>query len=566
MLTRRLEERTVDASASGSVRLGAELPDAGQVIRWQAFATVDRVGTEPGTGRVEAQGRVRVWAVYTARGSESSDPLGAVFGGHLEGEPRWMAWIDAPASSVPTVWDVRVQVRDVEGRFRADGRTADVDVVLSVTFSGAERQTTSLVTHAWATPPDRLEVVSAPLRLQVLLDAERSRFSVSESRALDLPAGAGTRFRVLDVRATPSITQVEAKPGAVVVRGEIGYELLYAVQRSSRTGAAAGDETPIADAGLLASEPEQPPATESSPAPSGRHWEAALASWSSAEPFVVTVPLANSGPAASGRAFATVSDVVVRAAPAEGIVHVTAEVDLAVHVYGARTLPVVTDLRPSEPTEVEQRRVSLGLESYLGEGRRTFSAQATVELPAGGAAVDRVLWCGARVESVSWRPEGSRLQVSLTLSPWMYYLPYRPDARTGGLVFMAWPSAMAVEQAVAMGELKPQAQATVGVVNLLAEADLINRQTVEFTVSGMVVAEARLGGEQEVVAEAVVAAPQEQPPPFFYLVVTQPGDTLWKLARRYRTSEQAIAQANPSLANLAATAPLGPGQRLFILR
>ena len=70
--------------------------------------------------------------------------------------------------------------------------------------------------------------------------------------------------------------------------------------------------------------------------------------------------------------------------------------------------------------------------------------------------------------------------------------------------------------------------------------------------------------ELEVAVEAVQVEPEEENPPTLTYVFVQPGDTIWKLARRYHTTEEKILVYNPKLQDDPLL--LRPGERLFIPR
>lgn len=558
VLSRRLEDRSVEATASGTLRLPSELPDAGTPIRWKALASIERVAPDPGAGRLEARGTVRAWVVYAAAGSESPDPAGALYGGRLEGELPFVAWIDLPPEGSDVGWQATAHVRDVDGRFRGDGRTADVDAVVSVQFAGVVGETTTAVSQLSATPPDRAEVTSANLRLNVFHGSERTRLALEEAHGLDLPAGTAARLRVLDVHVEPIITSAEARQGEVQVRGELGFELLYVVQRHA-------DEQPEQPGAEATPEAEESRPAEGAAARTARLWDVQLAAWSSTEGWETTLPIDGVGPGSRVRAQARVVDATVRTLPAEGLVYITCQVDAEAQASTVRTVPVVADIRSSGPQSVEVRKIAVALESPAGEGRRTFTASGTVEMTGTLPPVDRIVWSGVQIDSVSVRAEAGRAHVTASLTPWAYYLPYKPDARAMGLVFAFWPGSVSVEQVVSVPDLKADAEASATLTGLSVEADLINRQTVEFTVSGTCTVEARLFSSQEVVAEAVAVRQATGRQPSIYLVVTQPGDTLWKLSRRYHTTTQRVLATNPTLGAHEETAALPPGSRLFIM-
>lgn len=559
VLSRRLEDRGVEVTASGSLRLPSELPDAGTPVRWKALASIDRVEPDPGAGRLEARGTVRVWVVYAAAGSESPDPAGALYGGRLDGELPFVAWMDLPPDGGGARWQATAHVRDVDGRFRGDGRTADVDAVISVRLAAVVKERTTAVSQLSATPPDRAEVAMANLRINEFHGWERTRLALEEAHGLDLPSGTGAgRLRVLDLHVEPVITVAEPRPGEVLVRGELAFELLYAVQRHTQEPI----EPP--DAGAVR-EAEEERAAEGAAPRAARLWDVQLATWSSTEAWETALPIDEVAPGSRVRARAQVVDAAVRTLPAEGLVYITCQVEVEAQASTIRTVPVVADVRSSGPQAVEVRKMAVALESPAGEGRRTFTAGGTVEITGTLPPVDRILWSGVQLDSVSVRPEAGRAHVTASLTPWAYYLPYKPDARALGLVFAFWPGAVGVEQVVAIPDLKADAEVSAALTGLSVEADLINRQTVEFTVSGTCTVEARLSSSQEVVAEAVAVRPATGRQPAIYLVVTQPGDTLWKLSRRYRTTAQRILATNPSLGAHEETAALPSGSRLFIL-
>ncbi len=70
--------------------------------------------------------------------------------------------------------------------------------------------------------------------------------------------------------------------------------------------------------------------------------------------------------------------------------------------------------------------------------------------------------------------------------------------------------------------------------------------------------------ELEVAVEAVQVAPREDEPPTLTYVFVQPGDSIWKLARQYHTTEEEIFRSNPKLQEDPEL--LKPGDRLQIPR
>lgn len=558
--TRRIEDRTVEATASGSLRLPGELPDVASVIRWTALCSVDRVEPDPASGRVEAHGRVRVWVVYQAAGAESPDPAGGVFGGRLDGELSFSASAEVPQEGENPSWSVTPVVRDVDGRFRPDGRTADVDTVVNLRFEATATEESRVVSQVWASPPERIEASTATLRLRTILGRASHRLSVEEAHGLDLPGGPGSRFRVLDVHVQPILQPGQASTGEVIAKGELAYEVLYAAQQSSSAQLGL-DESP---GGVLPGGDGVVSGEEGSPSASPA-WVVKLASWTGSEGFESAIPIEGTAPASLVRTSARVVDVAVRTLVADGMVVISSQVELQAMAMRQDSVPVITDLR-AEGGTIEQRKISRRLDAPAGEGRRTFSSSATLDLPQGQVPIDRIVWSGSSVESLSARAEPGRVHVSASLTPWAYYLPHRADAQSGGLRFAAWPSALSVEQVVALPDLRPEAEVEARIESVTSEFDLISRQTVEVTVSGTCRVEAQTASVQDVLAEAVFVKPPEGPEPLLYLVVTQAGDTVWKLSRRYRTSPERILAANPDLQGYDETQALPVGARLFIVR
>ena len=557
LLSHRLEARSVEATASGTLRLSPELPDAGTAIRWKALAAVDRVVADAETGRLEVRGSLHAWVVYAAAGSESPDPVGALYGGRLEGELTFVAGFDLPPEGVEARWEATAQVRDVDGRFRGDGRTVDVDAVVQVVAMGTVAERTTAVSHVAATAPDRIEATPANLRLNIFFQgAQRTRLAVEEAHGLDLPGGTAARLRVLDLHVEPVITGAEARQGEVEVRGETVFSLLYAIQRHA-------EESPPEPGGDGEEDEGVEPGAASR---TTRLWDVQLAAWSSTEGWTTTIPVPGVEPGTRVRAQAQAADAVVRVLPAEGLVYITCQIDVEAQAWAVRTVPVVADIRSAGPLPVEVRKVELRLESPAGEGRRTFTAGGTVEITGTLPPVDRIVWSGVQIDSLTVRPDTGRAHVTASLTPWAYYLPYKADERATGIVFALWPGAVTLEQTVSVPDLKGEAEVRAALSSLSVEADLINRQTVEFTVSGTCAVEAWLPASQEVVAEAVAVRAAAERQPSIYLVVTQPGDTLWKLSRRYRTSAQRLLAANPALGVHEETTALPAGSRLFIVR
>ncbi len=146
----------------------------------------------------------------------------------------------------------------------------------------------------------------------------------------------------------------------------------------------------------------------------------------------------------------------------------------------------------------------------------------------------------------------------------LYYLAHSEDD-VKPLYRAVFPEALSFQHTVVVPGLEPGMQPQIKLSVSQIQPDLINRETVEVALMVRSAVTATEYLELEVAVEAVqVAPPAGDDPPTLTYVFVQPGDSIWKLARQYHTTEEEIFRSNPKLQDDPGL--LKPGDRLQIPR
>ena len=270
-------------------------------------------------------------------------------------------------------------------------------------------------------------------------------------------------------------------------------------------------------------------------------------------PFEQTVEM-NGEDGDSLRGKARILDVAVASQEGpEGERTLRAEVLLGLNAYADRR-ENVTLLDDAYTTKGDDLRLNVRQVRYRTEDHREQAAEsgkALLMLPEGSPAVRGVLCAFATPVMTGWEQVGGRLTVEGMLEITLLYMTDDSEA----------PVSVRQEEPF---RVTFAAQAGAGDELLLSLSDVdasaITSDRVEMryvmrvTISGMESAAARLVTE---VLPVAAAAPEGS----IILYFTQPGETLWDIARRYRVPVREVKALNPEL-----TGDPQPGQGIVVWR
>ncbi|MDI3280318.1 MAG: DUF3794 domain-containing protein [Bacillota bacterium] len=331
--------------------------------------------------------------------------------------------------------------------------------------------------------------------------------------------------RVLDLQAYPEVLEARAGLGRAVVEGRVDLEVVYL--------------TPALE-GL-------PPLIQ-------------FARIEKVLPFSLELALAGAVPGARVRASALTRGVRGRVT---GERELEVEVDLEVWAEAVRSsqVEVVTDIASEGEEAVEVNRQPLCAGYVVGEKVVEFFAEEQVSLPATKPPVEKVLGAYGFFVPSEVRVLEGKVLVDGTVTLQVIYTALEEAGPS--LQVVEFPEALHIAQVIDLASAAPGMAAQMeGAVKKVA-VEAIDSATLRLAVRGTIGVRVSAQAEVEAVLEAV-AVPRalSQEEVSLRIVVVQPGDSLWKLARRYGTSMEQIAALN----GLEVNQPLAVGQKLKIYR
>jgi hypothetical protein len=227
----------------------------------------------------------------------------------------------------------------------------------------------------------------------------------------------------------------------------------------------------------------------------------------------------------------------------------------------SQPIQVLTDISASGGL-VEVRKEAIATDSFVTRKEQQVVARGLLELAQDLPPMREVLKLQAAAHLLDYEVEADKLTIQGVLDVAAFYLAHSEED-VKPLYRGYFPEALPFTQTLAVPGLELGMQPRICLDVLSVRADLINRETLEAAVTLRVQAEVLEYLEVEAVVEAVEIEPAPEDPPTLTFVFAQGSDTVWKLARRYHTTEEAIVQANP---NLQEGGQLKPGDCLFIPR
>ena len=224
-----------------------------------------------------------------------------------------------------------------------------------------------------------------------------------------------------------------------------------------------------------------------------------------------------------------------------------ANLDCQVAISRIQSIDVVTGIVQAPGTMVDIQKGLFNYEEYAGEATGEISFELSAELQAGKPGADRILICqGQLAEPRVEAADGSAaIEANLNLS-----LLYIADGPEGPELHMARFEPRFNNQLQAAGMIDFPNIQTGSLLRIHTDLESLKAQLINersFKISGRI--KARLLARNprtlsilEDCAEVIPVDPETRPSMLFYIV--QPGDTLWKIARRYQTTVAQLVQSN----------------------
>ena len=402
-------------------------------------------------------------------------------------------------------------VRAVTFELRSDRATLDVEATIALSAWVAEVDEARIAKVARRA--EDVEVETKSVRVRNWLGAGRGEAKAAGS--LDLE-GRAVPDRMLELVAEPAVTEVAVEDGAVSVKGTVHYSAFYV--------------------GADGAGPQ-------------------YSEWHRGVTFEASVPVAGAvrGAAAKVEAAAGPTRFQVYVEEGERSLEVQTPIRLSVTVEDPREVRLVSGLS-SKVREIAVRKETIRLREAVGEGSATENARASLDVPEGRPGIERILYGNAEafVDDVHVLGDKVAAEIHVDLE-----LVYVGRSGQGGLEVVRWPRAAELDVEIPVDGAEPGLMRRVSVQVERVLFDLVNRESVDAAVTVKATAELFRDTEAEVVVEAVEVPPVDPNPPTYTFAVVQPGDSVWKLASRYRSDPAAIVAVNDWLESVDAELPVG---------
>lgn len=238
---------------------------------------------------------------------------------------------------------------------------------------------------------------------------------------------------------------------------------------------------------------------------------------------------------------------------------VTVEVEGEMRVIARHLLdlPLVTDAVPESGVQLDVICKTVRFPHHLPEGYRQVTIGGVIALPPTKPPCGRAIWTGAAFLADQVIVEDGRVAVEGDVSLSVLYLTDGPDLLVHHVEL---PRALRLSELV---EVPGCAAGMVACAHVHVHAvaiRLVDPETLQVDVTLELYVKALSVVQAEVVVECVVVSPCP-PGTSLRMVIVQPGDTLWKLSRRYGVPLEAIIRANPQIPNPDL---IYPGQKVRI--
>lgn len=503
----------------GSITLPEGAPEIGRALRLKAHPCVRNV--EVSEDKVLLEGACDVELLYVTfverAGTSTAQTLDDEEDGY-EDEPelpsveerltrvRWTGELpfafvlELPGVQEGQDIDTHLVVQSCTYDVRSDQVTLDVDV--AVEFRGRVDAVREVTVAGDVDGAEDVDVSTREMRVKNVLGVGEGK-GVAEG-SLNLPGGKVPE-EIIDLQAMPQASEVSVEDGCVRVKGYVDCELLYT-----------DDDGP-------------------------QHME-----WERGVPFEIEVPVEGAVRGADAELSWETGESECRLTVDEhgACLDVRTPLTVDVKVGRVRRVPVIVQIS-SETKEVATREENVLVMEAVGEGATVATAAGSLDLPEGSAEIERILCGEASVHVDDVHVLGDRVLVELRTDVEMLYVGRDGDTR--GTHVVRWPQAFTLDVEVPVPGAEPGLERSVEVRVDRLHFDPINRYTVDVRADLNVQVELRREVECTVVVEAAEVPPAEAKPPTYTFVVVNSGDTLWKLAARYRSDTEAIVAANPWL-------------------
>lgn len=396
---------------------------------------------------------------------------------------------------------------------RSDQASVDVDVV--VRFEAKVVEIDHAIVATGVVGGEGIDVETRSVRVRNLLGQGEARVEAADQLSLQ---GLIAPERFLEVEAEVDVTETQVDENIVKVRGNVSYTALY--EGSDGAG------------------------------PQFAHWVRGAS-------FEVETPVEGARRGAKAEVDVTALNTeyrLVQTAEDGSALSVKTPLNLQIRAVEVGERRLVTGLM-SEANDIASRSTTLRIVESVGEGESTAEVEESLDLPKGMPGIERVLFGGATPTVDDVHVLGDKVAVELHVDVDLAYVAR--SAQEGGVHMAEWPQAFRLDVEIPLDGAEPGLDRRVSVDVDSVQFDLTNRETVDVHVTLTATAAVSKEVEVDVITDAVEVPPADPNPPTYTFVVIEEGDTVWKLAARYRSHADAIVEANQWLESEDDILPLG---------
>ncbi len=495
-------EETITETITGEIEVPANKPDIERVIEARANITNVQTDIAEYDGGVDVTGDIEAGVIYVADVDEPYFEQPVHF---MEGTIQFSNFVDIPGAEPGMNIFADLEIRRVSFN-RIGPRRVEVTVVITKFIKVTEYRQITVITDVTDIPEEN--ITEELLRIEDVIGENTVTTVISGQ--IDLPAGKPPILQVLNATAEITNFTAEITDDGVIVDGDISGGVMY-----------------VADV-------DEP------------YFQQPVHFMEGFFPFTETIDV----PGAMEDMNVFVNLTVTRVS-FDFIDEDTVEIDVVVRFFVKVTEPkqvnVIIDIIDDR---VEVERELLRVEDVVGEDTVHETVTGRINIPPEKPDIERVIEANARIlelENIETELggvmiegiiEASALYVADIVEPYFLQPVHFVHSNINFDNFIDIPGA---EEG-----MNVHTQVNVQRVSY----SVLNDRTIEVTVVLRKFAKVTEFRQLEIITDLVVVSPAadgDECPPSYVVYVIQPGDTLWKISRRYKTTVDAILQANPNI-------------------
>ncbi len=417
------------------------------------------------------------------------------------------------------IGQAQVQVLEVDWRFHEEERSLDIEILSLIETQVFSEGTYHVVTHAQVRAPQKVELDTTVLAQKKEVATLTIEESIKES--IEIPSGYPSIHQVVDLKIKPELSSMQVAEGMLKLIGYCSVGLLYLDDAGSVHGVQLEKRIPF-------------------------HLE-------------LSHPKVELG-AQIKEELTCKAEYDLEAQGKALLLRVQLGGTITVHVL--QQTKVLRKIHCPSGQEIATRTEKIAYSNFVNEKTGIANASGVIELEDSHPPIREILATEGKVLLHEIRVEEDKVFLEGVIDVALTYLAHT-EGSVKPLYHGVFKNAIPLQTAVSLGGTLPGMHATFHVQVKEIHPDLINRETVEVAVTLKTHGEVSQNMEEDIVVEALEVPPLEDYPPSITYVILQAQDTLWKLAKAYHTTEEAIVTANTWLEE---EGELVPSRKLCIPR